>query len=165
MRLCRLAFIFGSFAVLVGCSRSAPAALVYSQREFSKRAEQAIPAAVVYVYTPGGVHQADADEYLNLIRQTSGVSDVPHVLPLVGDALEHAGYETSTVQSRSDALCSRRAIPGGAERLVTLVAVRGERTVQLQHVVRDRAGNRMDASCAGAAEVARLLELTLTSVP
>ena len=62
-------------------------------------------------------------------------------------------------------MCSRRTIADGADRLVTLVAARGERTVQLQHVARDRAGNGMDGNCAGAAEVADLLEGTLTSIP
>ena len=161
----RIALVISCLAVLVACSRSAPAELTYSKRAFSKRAEQAIPAAVVYVYTPGGVSQASADEHLNFIRQTSGISDVPQVLPLIRDALERTGYETSAVQDRGDALCSTRTIPDGTERLVTLVAARGERTVQLQHVTRNRAGNGLIVSCAGAAEIAGLLAATLASVP
>ena len=165
MQWCRISLVASCLAVLVACSRSAPAEPVYSQREFSKRAEQAIPSAVVYVYTPGGVNQESADEHLNFIRQTNGTSDVPQVVPGVRDALERTGYETSAVQDRSDALCSRRAIPDGIERLVTLVAARGERTVQLQQVTRNRAGNGLSVSCADASEVAQLLELTLAAVP
>jgi hypothetical protein len=164
MRTVRRLFVASLLATLAACSRSPPGELTYSHRPFLKRAEQHVPAAIVYVYTLGGVHEAATDEHLNLIRQSAGASGVPEVLPLVRNALEAAGYATSVVNGRTDALCAKRAIPDGVERIVTLIAARGERTVQLQHVARNRAGNGVDTNCGDAATVAHLLDLTLASV-
>lgn len=165
MQACRFVPMLGFVATLAACSPSGPAELSYSNREFKKRAEHALPNAVVYVYTPGGIAQDSADEHLNFIRQTNGVSNVLQVMPSISNALASTGYGASEVRGRDDAFCAWRVIPDGAERIVTVVAARGERTVQIQHVARNRAENGMDTSCDSAAEVASLLDLTLASVP
>ena len=116
MMLCRLVTIVSCLAILAACAPSVPAALSYSKREFKKRAEQGVPNAVVYVYTPGRMPQGSADEHLNFIRQKNGVSSVSEVMPSISDALVSTGYRSSKVRGRVDALCGWRVIPDGAER-------------------------------------------------
>lgn len=158
--LCRLFLLASSLTILVACSGATPSELVYSEREFKKGIERSIPAAKLYIYTPTGAPGANADEALNFIRQTSGVSTIPEVLAAVMKSQVNEGYQSSAVSGRDDAFCAWRA----DGRFVIVVAARGERTVQLHHWARARTGNGLDASCDSAAEAASQLDATLASV-